>query len=153
MPESNKKIFTRKKMPESNRKNNPSVFFVDKMHSVGEALTKLSHIALGLIALIYVLVFLLLSYIYNLKASFKIIMTPVSACILSTATLGILNVPFNFFAIVGLILTLSIGIDYALFFKERYKTIRNTMLGVLLCFITTVLSFGFLSLSSFAPVS
>lgn len=133
--------------------NNPSVFFVDKMHSVGEALTKLSHIALGLIALIYVLVFLLLSYIYNLKASFKIIMTPVSACILSTATLGILNVPFNFFAIVGLILTLSIGIDYALFFKERYKTIRNTMLAVLLCFTTTVLSFGFLSLSSFAPVS
>ncbi|MFA6623175.1 MAG: hypothetical protein WCS54_03610 [Fibrobacteraceae bacterium] len=73
--------------------------------------------------------------------------------VLLAAALGLCGIPFNFFAIVGVILTLSIGIDYSLFFKERFETPRTTMLAVLLSVATTLLSFGALSLSSFAPVS
>ncbi|MCK9182230.1 MAG: MMPL family transporter [Fibrobacteraceae bacterium] len=131
----------------------PSVFFVDKLTSIGDALTRLSHIALALVVASYGLILIVLSFVYGFKTAFRIVRTPIVACVLSTAVLGILGVPFNFFAIVGIILTLSIGIDYSLFFKERSQNMLPTMLAVLLSVTTTLLSFGMLALSSFAPVS
>ena len=130
-----------------------SVYFVDKMTDIGNELTRLSHIALGLVILAYALVLVVLSFVYGFRAAFRIIRTPLLACIIAASLLGHLGIPYNFFAIVGAILTLSIGIDYSLFFKENAKTMRTTMLAVLLSVVTTLLSFGALGLSSFAPVS
>lgn len=138
---------------ENAAKNVPSVYFVDKLTSVGDALTRLSHIALALMIAAYVLILVVLSFVYGFRNAVRVICTPLAACVLSTAALGLCGIPFNFFAIVGVILTLSIGIDYSLFFKERFETPRTTMLAVLLSVATTLLSFGALSLSSFAPVS
>ena len=59
---------------------------------------------------------------------------------------------FNFFAIVGVILTLGIGIDYALFFREGGRDNLTTTLAVILSATTTLVSFGSLVFSEFTPV-
>ena len=53
----------------------------------------------------------------------------------------------------GVILTLGIGIDYALFFKEGGSRNLTTALAVMLSAMTTLISFGSLSFSSFVPVA
>lgn len=52
----------------------------------------------------------------------------------------------NLFNLLGLILILGIGIDYTLFFAEQKKSL-GTLLAISLSGITTLLSFGLLSLS------
>jgi predicted exporter len=66
---------------------------------------------------------------------------------------GYMQIPVNFFAITGLILVLGIGIDYALFFKDARNNTDSTAFAVMLSAVTTLISFGTLSLSGFAPVS
>lgn len=64
-----------------------------------------------------------------------------------------MQIPINFFVIVGLILTLGIGIDYALFFKDSESHADSTALAVMLSALTTLVSFGTLAFSHFAPIS
>ncbi len=48
----------------------------------------------------------------------------------------------------GLVLVLSIGFDYAIFCREATEAQKDvTMLGILLAFVTTLLSFGLLAFS------
>ena len=65
---------------------------------------------------------------------------------------GLIGIDFNFFAIAGVILTLGIGIDYSLFFRESGNHANTTALAIALSAATTILSFGTLSLSQFQPV-
>lgn len=129
------------------------VYFIDKMPEINQSLTKLSHIALILVAVTDAIVFMIFIFIYNIKTAFRIIRTPVSASIIVASVFGYLGIDFNFFAIVGVILTLGIGIDYALFFRESSNHTDSTSLAVCLSAITTILSFGTLAISNFSPVS
>ncbi len=59
---------------------------------------------------------------------------------------GVLGSTLNLFNLLGLILILGIGIDYTLFFSEQKKSL-STLLAITLSGLTTLLSFGLLSLS------
>ena len=123
------------------------------MENVNETLTQLSRVALLLVAIAYAVVFLVLVFVYGFVPALRIIRAPVLSCIFIAAVFGYCGIPFNFFAIVGVILTLGIGIDYALFFKEGATRGLVTALAVMLSAATTLISFGSLSFSSFVPVS
>ena len=131
----------------------PHVYAVNKMENVNETLTQLSRVALLLVAIAYAVVFLVLVFVYGFVPALRIIRAPVLSCIFIAAVFGYCGIPFNFFAIVGVILTLGIGIDYALFFKEGATRGLVTALAVMLSAATTLISFGSLSFSSFVPVS
>ena len=129
------------------------IFAVNKMKTINSALTELSVSALALVAFAYFAVFFILSFVYAWRDSLRIVRAPILACLFTLSMLGYLEIPVNFFAITGLILVLGIGIDYSLFFKDSADHSDSTAFAVLLSTLTTLFSFGTLSLSSFVPVS
>ena len=106
-----------------------------------------------LVAVAYLLIFAMITAIYGLSSSLRICMTPFASALLAAAVLGLSGAPFNLFAVFGLILTMGIGIDYTLFLHNRSSAVDTTFLAVVLSFFSTLLSFGALSFSSFAPVA
>ena len=131
----------------------PGVFAVSKMENVNATLTVLSRLALLLVGAAYLVVVIVLALVYGFRQAIKVIRAPVIACLFIAAAFGYFGISFNFFAIVGVILTLGIGIDYTLFFKEGGSRNLKTTLAVMLSAATTLFSFGTLSFSSFVPVS
>ena len=131
----------------------PHVYAVNKIKNVNASLTKISRMSLALVAIAYLVVFLVLVAVYKLSVALKIIRTPVLSSLFVVAFFGYAGVDFNFFAIVGVILTLGIGIDYALFFWEGGRNNLVTVLAVMLSAMTTLISFGSLVCSAFVPVS
>lgn len=134
-------------------KDLPHVYAVNKMENINGTLTELSRMTLMLVAVAYLIVFAILVVVYKFRTAVKVIRAPVIACIFLASVFGYCGITFNFFAITGVILTLGIGIDYALFFREGGKRNLPTALAVMLSAATTVISFGSLAFSSFVPVS
>ena len=132
--------------------NLPSIHVVNKMQNINHALTKISHVSLTLVGVAYAVVFLILVIVYKFKDAVRIIRAPVLASLFVAAFFGYMNIDFNFFAIVGVILTLGIGIDYALFFREGGRQNLTTTLAIMLSAMTTLISFGSLACSAFVPV-
>ena len=128
------------------------VHVVNKMQNINHALTKISHVSLALVGVAYAVVFLILVIVYKFKDAVRIIRAPVLASLFAASFFGYMNIDFNFFAIVGVILTLGIGIDYALFFKEGGRSNLTTALAIMLSAMTTLISFGSLACSAFVPV-
>jgi predicted exporter len=78
---------------------------------------------------------------------------PVLSVVTAISFISAFNLPLTFFTVSGIILTLAIGIDYALFFARSNGALPVVSLGVFFSMLTTLLSFGVLAFSSFAPVS
>jgi predicted exporter len=130
----------------------PNVYAVNKVKNINHALTKISHVSLKLVGVAYAVVFLILVIVYKFKDAVRIIRAPVLASLFAASVFGYAGIDFNFFAIVGVILTLGIGIDYALFFKEGGRSNLTTALAIMLSAATTLISFGGLVCSAFVPV-
>ena len=128
------------------------VYFVNKVPEISKSLTDISHILIILVAITNLFMFIIFIPVYNLKTAFKIIRIPVCAGIAVASIFGLAGIDFNFFAIAGVILTLGVGIDYSLFFREGSNHVGTTALAIALSAATTVLSFGTLSFSEFQPV-
>lgn len=134
-------------------KPDEGIVFIDKMPEINQSLTQLSVISLVLVGLTDVFVFIIFIFVYNIKEAFQVVRIPVCASLIVASIFGYSGIDFNFFAIVGIILTLGIGIDYSLFFHEGGSHARTTALAVTLSAATTILSFGTLAVSHFSPVS
>ena len=130
----------------------PGVHVVNKKHNINNALTKISQVSLKLVGFAYVAVFFILIIVYKFKDAVRIIRAPVLASLFAASVFGFAGIEFNFFAIVGVILTLGIGIDYALFFKEGGRQNLTTTLAIMLSAMTTIISFGSLACSAFVPI-
>ncbi|NNM60139.1 MAG: hypothetical protein HKM04_10050 [Legionellales bacterium] len=96
---------------------------------------------------IFIILFVLLVLRYQLQKALIYFLPPSSACLLALAALGWFGIPFTLFTLLALILVLGIAVDYIVFFAENNNNDQSTMLAVLLSAVTTILSFGLLSLS------
>ena len=128
------------------------VYFVNKVPEISRSLTEISRILIVLVAITNLLMFAIFIPVYDLKTAFRIIRIPVCAGITVASVFGLAGIDFNFFAIAGVILTLGVGIDYSLFFRESGNHVDTTALAIALSAATTILSFGTLSFSQFQPV-
>ena len=102
-------------------------------------ITELLLIALAAIGMV-------LGWRYGVKQSLLMLLPSLIAGIAGLAITGVLGSTLNLFNLLGLILILGIGIDYTLFFAEQKKSL-STLLAITLSGLTTLLSFGLLSLS------
>ncbi|KJY81964.1 membrane protein [Vibrio galatheae] len=89
---------------------------------------------------------LLLAKRYGLKHAFKILIPSLIACVAGLAAATAVGSTLNLFNLLALILIVGIGIDYTLFFAEKARS-HSTLLAITLSALTTLLSFGLLSLS------
>ncbi|MCB5183728.1 MMPL family transporter [Methylobacillus gramineus] len=131
----------------------PHVTFVDKAGSVS---TLFEHYRqwsslwlLGAIGLI----FLVLSMRYHWQQSLIILMPTVLAMVLTLSLFGYLHIALTLFNMMGLMLVLGVGVNYAIFLREGGIHAAATLAGVLLSAGTTLLSFGMLAFSSMPALS
>ncbi|MCL6414057.1 MMPL family transporter [Aestuariirhabdus sp. Z084] len=127
--------------------------FVSQADDTSDILARYRYrISLLLIAA-YGAILLLLRMRYPLTQALKVITVPVLASSLALGINGLMGQPINLFHLLALLLVLGISIDYSVFFAERGHDWRTTLLGVTLAAITTLLSFGLLSLSDTPAIS
>lgn len=100
----------------------------------------------------YAAIALLLCWRYRPLQALRVLLAPALAAWITLGLLGYAGVDINLFHVLALLLTLGVGIDYSIFFAESESHRDATMLAVLLSTITTLLSFGLLSLSDTAAI-
>ena len=129
------------------------VAFVDPAGQFSGLLGKYRVRALGLLALSAVLMAPMLAWRYGVRGSLRVMLPPALAVLLAPALRALGGGDFSFFDAMALVLVLSIGVDYAIFFAETSpERAPVTMLAVALAAGTALLSFGLLAMSEVAAV-
>jgi predicted exporter len=131
----------------------PGVTFVDKAGSVSRLFGEYRRWGalwlLGALALVYGVLFLR----YGLaQAAFTLLPTLLSIGLV-LGVFGYFGVLLTLFNLMGFILVLGVGVNYAIFLREGGVNAAATLAGVLLSAGTTLLSFGLLSFSSMPALS
>ncbi len=107
--------------------------------------------AVFLLLVAYGLACLLLACRYGRWAPL-ILLPPLLASALTLSLLTLAGQGISVFHMMALLLVLGIGVDYTLFLRESHGTDGDTTLAIGLSTLTTVLSFGLLSLSATAAI-
>ncbi len=133
--------------------NLPGVSFVDKAGSVSRLFGEYRQWGalwlLGALSLVYAV----LSLRYGLACSaFMLLPTGLSIAVVLGA-LGYLGISLTLFNLMGFMLVLGVGVNYAIFLCEGGLNEAATLAGVLLSAGTTLLSFGLLAFSSMPALS
>lgn len=131
----------------------PGVTLVDKAGSV----TRLFHDyrqwgalwLLGALSLVYGVLCLR----YGWRQAAVVLIPTLLAMALALGVFGYIQVPLTLFNLMGLMLVLGVGVNYAIFLREGGVRIAATLAGVLLSAGTTLLSFGLLAFSSMPALS
>jgi len=100
-----------------------------------------------MLATAYVIILLGLATRYGLPRSVLLLVPPVFAGLVALIIISALGETLNLFNFLAMILVLGIGIDFTLFIAEARHEYLSTMFAITLSALTTMLSFGLLSLS------
>ena len=124
------------------------VQYVDTTASFSAMLGQYRGRAIMLLALSAALMAPLLGWRYGVRRACWIMLPPLLALVATPGLRALFGAGFSLFDAIGLVLILSIGVDYAVFLAETSRERRAvTMLAVALAALTALLSFGLLALS------
>jgi predicted exporter len=126
----------------------PGVRFVDRVGEISGVLGHYRVAVLRLLALAYASIFIVLAIRYRWRVASRLIAAPLGASLGTLALLGVVGLPVNLFTVLGLLLLLALGVDYAVFLREAAADRRTALLSVSLSAATTMLSCGLLAFSS-----
>lgn len=132
-----------------------NVYFISKSQDISVDLDNLTRMILKFFIVAYVLMFIMLRFFYSWKQAFKIISVPLLIIMVVVAVFAACKIDMEFFSVTGLILVFGLGLDYIIYMMENEKKSDHTYLepfATMISFITTIISFGALALSSFKPV-
>ena len=143
--------------------DNEDAFFISKSQDISKDLDALTLMVLKFFVIAYILMFIMLKFFYSWKQAFKIISVPFLIILVVVAVFATCKINLEFFSVTGLILVFGLGLDYIIYMMENEKkkneatasTDSTTVLepfATLVSFVTTIISFGALALSSFKPV-
>jgi len=124
------------------------VRLVDKVGDISTLLGRYQQITLWIVMLGYVAVLLLFSLRYGFCSALRVVLSPAIASVGTIGIFGLIGEPLNLFSTFSLLLVLGIGIDYAIFLREGRVSPLSSMIAVLVCAATALLSFGMLAFSS-----
>lgn len=125
---------------------NISFFYLPEEINQGFETIKQNAIFLKLIGLSSA--FILLLFVYGIKQALKIIFVMTSAILTTLCLLEIFGLEINIFAIFGLILASTIGLDYIIFAKSQSVAVHLRLKSIVCACITSFTSFFFLFFSS-----
>lgn len=129
------------------------VEFINKTRDIEQVLDKLTCMMLCLFAISLVLVIAILCFFYNKKQIAKICCVPMCIILCMSAFFAITKTPIDFFVASALSLVFGLALDYIIHIIQVETKDNVANIAVNLSFVTTALSFGALSLTSFAPVA
>lgn len=131
----------------------PGVTLVDKAGSVTRLFRDYRRWGalwlLGALSLVYGV----LCVRYGLRQAAVVLAPTVLAMALALGVFGYIQTPLTLFNLMGLMLVLGVGVNYAIFLREGGVRAAATLAGVLLSAGTTLLSFGLLAFSSMPALS
>ena len=139
---------------------NENVYFISKSQDISVDLDNLTAMILKFFVVAYVLMFIMLRFFYSWKQALKIISVPLLIILVVVAFFALFKINMEFFSVTGLILVFGLGLDYIIYMMENEKKVVSTNstsavlepFATMVSFITTIISFGALALSSFKPV-
>jgi predicted exporter len=131
-----------------------SVYLVNKVGSVSDALNSLTKTMLWLYLLSYALIALVVKRYYPWRQTLKICLSPLIVILVTMSVLLLTGIPFGFFPGAAFVLVFGLGLDYQFYVIEsgKHQHEERDFLAIAFSFITTALSFGTLALSAFVPV-
>lgn len=131
----------------------PDVVFVDKVSTVNSMMDEYQGRAAWLLLAAAGGIYLMLSWRYSFRHSTLLIALPLIS--VSTAWLGLvlLGNAVNLFNTLALFLIVGISVDFGIFFAEAKSLYPHTLLAIVLSALTTLFSFGMLSLSTTPVIS
>jgi predicted exporter len=127
--------------------NVPGASFVAPLSQVTDTFHRIRVRATWLVIIGYLLISALLVWRYGRREAVRMLYPPLLALGVTLGALGWLGESMNIFVVVALILILGLGRDYAVFLREGGAQQRSPALAVTLSALTTLSSFGLLSLS------
>ena len=129
------------------------VHFINKSKDIGRDLDTLTKTILFFFIAAYLVMAAITCFVYPWKDAIKICAVPVFLVLAAIAVLAANKIPPGFFSAAAIVLVFGLGLDYIFFMTDtRAEKNKLTLLGVVLSFLTTLLSFGALAFSSFMPV-
>jgi predicted exporter len=129
------------------------VHFINKQKDIGRDLDTLTGTILAFFLAAYIVISVIVRFVYPLRDSLKICAVPVFLILSAVAVLTANRLPIGFFSAAAFVLVFGLGLDYIFYMTGNKKEKNNlTLLGVVLSFLTTLLSFGALAFSGFMPV-
>jgi len=126
----------------------PSVVVANKAEEMSSLFGQYRERVTWVLAAAYAIILLGLATRYGLRQAVVLLIPPVFAGALALIIISVLGNSLNLFNFLAMILVLGIGIDFTLFLAEARGDRRITMFAITLSALTTMLSFGLLSLSS-----
>lgn len=126
----------------------PSVVVANKAEEMSSLFGQYRERVSWVLAAAYAIILLGLATRYGLRQAVVLLIPPVFAGALALIIISVLGNSLNLFNFLAMILVLGIGIDFTLFLAEARGDRRITMFAITLSALTTMLSFGLLSLSS-----
>ncbi len=126
--------------------------WVDPVARTSELLKTYRQRASLLLLVAYSVIFFILFCRYGALGALRVVAPPALASALALAMVLLVGQAISVFHMMALLLVLGVGVDYSLFWRESARKNRATMLAIGLSTLTTVLSFGLLSLSSTAAI-
>ncbi|MGH8457520.1 MAG: MMPL family transporter, partial [Stenotrophobium sp.] len=124
------------------------VRFVDKVGDISALLARYQRITAWIVVFGHLGVLLLFSLRYGVRNALRVVASPALACLGTLGLFGWLGEAANLFSTFALLLVLGLGIDYAIFLREGRSTPLSSLIAVIVCAATTLLSFGLLAFSS-----
>ena len=128
------------------------VAYINSLAETTSALTQQRKSATQLLLLAYVFVSLLLLLRYRSIKYLSMLLVPLSASCFVILICTFTGVALNLFHVMALFLVLGFGMDYIIFNQELSDQKAITQQAIVLSAITSLISFGLLSLSS-VPVA
>lgn len=127
----------------------PGVMWQDKLTQLNELFAHTRNQTLGLKLISLLIAWSLLWYWLGRTLSTRIIAIPLLAALITIAVLGWLNVTIGLFVMFGLLLVSAIGVDYVLclYLARTTEQVERTA-SILVAVVTTLISFGLLSISN-----
>ncbi len=126
----------------------PDVRFVDRVGEISAVLARYRIAVSELLVLAYAAIFMVLAWRYGLRDASWLLAAPLGATVLTLAFAGAAGLQVNLFAVLGLLLLVALGVDYAIFLRESSAGRTTAVLSVSLSALTTMLAFGLLAFSS-----
>jgi len=141
------------------------VSYFSAVDDTRQGLQHLRQAAMKLLLLALVSIGFILAYHYNILKSLHLMAIPLMALSATLVILHLLNVPLSLFHIMALFLVLGLGMDYVVFVAEMTSaqvvsaqakstsSAAEFFPAIVLSAVTSLLSFGLLSLSSMPAVN
>ena len=122
-------------------------YYVNHVSAISAVLGRYRRLVTELLIGAYLLILALLIWRYGFRCGIMVFLPPLLAGIFALGLAGWLAGSVNLFQIVAVLIVLGAGIDYAIYFAEDRRD-GATAISVLLCGLTTILSFGLLWLTT-----